>query len=233
MALVVVAALLPTGCVRRRLAVRSNPPGALVFVDNQQIGTTPCSVDFTYYGTREIRLIKPGFETLTVNQPIPMPWYQVPPIDFVSDNLLPNQILDHRTVSFDLQPQMVVPTEQLLERADQLRQATFQSTVAPAVPLGVPNTTFVPSEAMPPGTFTPLPTFAPAPSLAPTPTPLPPVIESAPSTFAPSGAAPSTGLPSTLPFAPPALPVESPSGGFAPQPGSPQQGPPLVSPPLR
>ena len=27
-----------TGCVRRRLTVRSNPPGALVYVDNQQIG---------------------------------------------------------------------------------------------------------------------------------------------------------------------------------------------------
>src|SRR5688572_10814496 len=32
-----------SGCVRRRLNVRSNPPGALVYVDNQQIGTTPCS----------------------------------------------------------------------------------------------------------------------------------------------------------------------------------------------
>ena len=64
----------------------------MVFVDNQQIGTTPCSVDFTYYGTREIRLVKPGFETLTVNQPIPTPWYQIPPIDFVSENLVPTQI---------------------------------------------------------------------------------------------------------------------------------------------
>src|SRR4026207_657261 len=65
--------------VRRRLNVNSNPQGALVYVDNQQIGSTPCSVDFTYYGTREIRLIKPGFETLTVNQPIPAPWYEYTP----------------------------------------------------------------------------------------------------------------------------------------------------------
>jgi len=38
MALLLAATLLPSGCVRRRLAVRSNPPGALVFVDNQQVG---------------------------------------------------------------------------------------------------------------------------------------------------------------------------------------------------
>ena len=84
--LLIVATTLPaTGAVRRRLNVNSNPAGALVYVDNQEIGTTPCSVDFTYYGTREVRLIKPGFETLTVNQPIPTPWYEYVPLDFVSE----------------------------------------------------------------------------------------------------------------------------------------------------
>jgi hypothetical protein len=131
--LFVLVTLLPVnGCVRRRLNVRTNPPGALVYVDNQQIGSTPCSVDFTYYGTREIRMIKPGYETLTVNQPIPTPWYQIPPLDFVSENLVPTKIRDNRTVTFDLAPQIIVPTEQLLDRANQLRQETVQFPVAPA-----------------------------------------------------------------------------------------------------
>lgn len=126
-AIVFVLMLLPaSGCVRRRLNVRTNPPGALVYVDNQQIGTTPCSVDFTYYGTREIRLVKPGYETLTVNQPIPMPWYQIPPLDFVSENLVPTKIRDNRTVSYNLAPQLIVPTQQILDRANQLRQETNQ-----------------------------------------------------------------------------------------------------------
>jgi hypothetical protein len=147
--------LLPGGCVRRRLNVRSNPPGALVYVDNQQIGTTPCSVDFTYYGTREIRLIKPGYETLTVNQPIPTPWYEFPPLDFISENLVPNKIRDNRTVSFDMAPQLIVPTEQLLDRARQLRQDTQQYPVAPAsgmAPMGVSG---------PPAVVVPPPTMAP------------------------------------------------------------------------
>jgi hypothetical protein len=135
--LLAVGMVLLPGCVRRRLNVRTNPPGALVYVDNQQIGTTPCSVDFTYYGTREIRLIKPGFETLTVNQPIPTPWYQIPPIDFVSENLVPTKIRDNRTVTYDLAPQLVVPKEQLLERANQLRQDTLQYPVQPAAAIGV------------------------------------------------------------------------------------------------
>jgi hypothetical protein len=120
--------------------VRTNPPGALVYVDNQQIGTTPCSVDFTYYGTREIRMVKPGYETLTVNQPIPAPWYQIPPIDFFSENLTPTKIRDNRTVMYDLAPQVIVPQEQLLERANQLRQDTLAYPVQPAgvtAPVGV------------------------------------------------------------------------------------------------
>jgi PEGA domain len=124
--------LLPSGCVRRRLNVHSNPPGALVYVDNQQIGTTPCSVDFTYYGTREIRLVKPGYETLTINQPIPTPWYQIPPLDFVSENFVPNKIRDNRTVCYNLAPQFIVPTQELIDRANQLRQDTQQYPVAPA-----------------------------------------------------------------------------------------------------
>jgi len=242
LALVLAAMLLPTGCVRRRLAVRSNPPGALVFVDNQQIGTTPCSVDFTYYGTREIRLVKPGYETLTVNQPIPTPWYEIPPIDFVSENLVPSKILDHRTASFEMQPQLIVPTEQLVDRANQLRQVTLESATVPPASVAIPNAT-VPLNPTPldPTPLSPVPVGPPAgaapvgsPFAAPqptsllptTPTPLPPTSSVAPpSTFSPTPAPASSA-----PFAPPSLP---PTLETAPTTNTPQQGPPLVSPPLR
>jgi hypothetical protein len=173
LAIVICLSLLPaSGCVRRRLNVRSNPPGALVYVDNQQIGTTPCSVDFTYYGTREIRLIKPGYETLTVNQPIPTPWYQVPPLDFVSENLTPTKIRDNRTVTYDMAPQIVVPTEQLLDRANQLRQETLQFPVSPAaasLPVGQP-TVVAPTIVTPPPVMAPAgpPTFGPGTIAPPT-----------------------------------------------------------------
>ena len=120
------------GCVRRRLEVRTNPPGAMVYVDNQRIGTTPCGVDFTYYGTREIRLVKPGYETLSINQPIPTPWWEFPPLDFVSENLVPSKIRDNRTVSYNLQPQVLIPDDQLIIRGEQLRHDTTGSTVQPA-----------------------------------------------------------------------------------------------------
>jgi hypothetical protein len=131
-----------SGCVRRRLNVRTNPPGALVYVDNQLIGETPCGVDFTYYGTREIRLVKPGFETLAINQPIPTPWYEYPPLDFVSENLWPAKIRDNRTVVYDMRPQLMVPNHELINRGEQLRRDT-QITPIPAFP-AQPAGTIVP-----------------------------------------------------------------------------------------
>ena len=48
------------------MTIRTNPPGALVYVDDYEIGTTPVSTNFTYYGKRKIRIVKDGYETLTV-----------------------------------------------------------------------------------------------------------------------------------------------------------------------
>jgi hypothetical protein len=121
------------------MTIRSNPPGAMVYVDDypDPIGTTPVSHNFTYYGTRKIRLVKDGYETLTVLQPIPQPWYQVPPFDFVTENLLPGELRDRRTLSYQLAPQAVVPMDQLLDRAEQLRARAQSSGIvrwSPAAP---------------------------------------------------------------------------------------------------
>jgi hypothetical protein len=126
----------PLGCVQRRLTIRSNPPGALVYVDDHPLGTTPVSTDFVYYGTRKMRLVKSGHETLTVLQPIPAPWYEYPGLDFVSENLVPGEIRDERVVEYQLQPQMVVPSIQLLERGENLRHGAASTPQLPAPPTG-------------------------------------------------------------------------------------------------
>ena len=152
----VVTALLcasQAGCVQRRLTIRSNPPGALVYVDDYEIGRTPVSTDFVYYGTRKIRLVKDGFETLTVLQPIPSPWYEIPPLDFVSENIVPSEIRDERALNFQLVPQVIVPEDQLLGRAENLRRSG-QFPATPATPLRPA----VRTEPIPPGVPTaPLP----------------------------------------------------------------------------
>lgn len=122
------------GCVQRRITVRSNPPGALVYVDKYEIGKTPCSVEYIYYGTREIKLVKDGYETLTVLQWIPPALYEIPPVDFFAENVLPFELRDERTFDYQLVPTRVVPTNQLLGRAENLRQATRLENLAAGPP---------------------------------------------------------------------------------------------------
>jgi len=127
------------GCVQRRLTIRSNPPGAYVYVDNYPIGTTPVATDFVYYGKRQFRLVRDGFETLTVEQRVRAPWYEWFGIDFISENLVPYNIRDEQTLNFQLVPQHVPSIPQLTARSEELRTTTqAQRYVPPAAPPQLP-----------------------------------------------------------------------------------------------
>jgi hypothetical protein len=150
------AVLLSGGCVQRRMTIRTNPPGAQVYIDNQEIGRTPVSTDFVYYGRRDIRLVKDGYETLTVKQPIWAPWYEWPGLAFVAENVWPGEIRDERRFDYQMQPAMVVPSQALLGRAEELRKSQVVSPAAAPVVAGPPETTISP----PPATV-PAPTGGP------------------------------------------------------------------------
>jgi len=104
----------------------------MVYVDDYKIGPTPITTSFTYYGTRKIRLVKDGYQTLTVYERITPPWYQIPPMDFFAENVLGREIRDTRVLEYQLQPQPIAPTQQLLDRADVLRRQAGSSPPLPA-----------------------------------------------------------------------------------------------------
>lgn len=214
---VVVLAVGTSGCVQRRLTVRTNPPGAQVYIDDYDIGTTPVSTSFIYYGTRKIRLVKDGYETLTVDQKISAPWYQYFPLDFVSENVWPGEIRDEQVFDYQLAPQRVVPTELLLERAENLRASQ---------PVGIaPPGTGEIFTSPPPGVAPGTPLLAPSgPQLVPAPTGLAPA--------PPAGAYPNVPPPppfSGTPRAPALQMTPGVSPGYvAPAPTSPY--PPAFAP---
>jgi hypothetical protein len=190
------------GCVQRRLTIRSNPPGALVMIDNHNIGITPCSTDYTYYGKRNIQLIRDGYETLNDSRWILPPWYEIPPIDLVSENAIPYELRDERIIDYQLMPQKVVPTQQLLGRAENLRQTTHLESVAPTASprpfSGLFPASPAPPPAAAPGTW-PLPaptqTLPPPPPVS-TPAPYSPPLSNVPAYSPPGGfSSPSGPLP--------------------------------------
>ena len=165
--LISVALLLaPSGCVRRRMTVRTNPIGASVFVDKQFIGTSPVSTDFIYYGTREIEVVLAGYRTEKVLRKIHAPWYEIPPLDFVSETLWPGELRDQRVIDITLVPEQVVSSQELLARGNSLRLQAAQGIATPLPPTAQPVLPGVnPSQPIdptypilpPPTTTTPLP----------------------------------------------------------------------------
>lgn len=186
-----ILAVLPAGgCVQRRMTVRSSPPGAMVYVDDYQIGTAPVSTDFVYYGTRKIRLVKDGYETLTVRQPFPLPWYQIFPLDFVTENLWPWEIRDERVIDLAMAPATPTIPESVVARAEQVRAASAATIPKPPpAPVALPP---VPAAPVPPPMLVPQPPQQQAfpPQSVPA-APLPPPPDFAPPTFLPPSGGPS------------------------------------------
>ena len=113
--------LLQVGCVHRRVTINSNPQGALVRIDGKEIGYTPASVDYTWYGTREVQLVKDGYETQTQLIDIAPPWYQRFPLDFLSDNFLGTHVRDHRRFDLQMRPRQPDIPADMIQRGRSLR----------------------------------------------------------------------------------------------------------------
>jgi hypothetical protein len=122
------------GCVERRFIINSQPQGALVYSSTgDYLGATPLDYYFVYYGKYQFTLVKPGHEPLTVVQDVAAPWYELPGIDFISENINPFKVRDVRTFCYTLQPAVAVPPDELLNQASQLR-ARGQALGAPRKP---------------------------------------------------------------------------------------------------
>ncbi len=111
------------GCVRRTMMIRTEPvSGARVFVNDEEIGVSPVSKDFTWYGDYDVIIRHPDYETLKTHWRLEKPWYQYPPVDFVAEVLVPVTIHDNRHErTFTLEPRRTTTREELLGRADELR----------------------------------------------------------------------------------------------------------------
>ena len=125
-----------TGCVKRRYTIRTDPPGALVYVNGEEIGTTPVSKSYTFYADREIILVADGYKTEKVLEPFAAPWWDNDLTDFFSENLLPVTLRDEREFDYKLVPFANPAPEEVLNRAQALRQLG-------QAPAPVPRRTFL------------------------------------------------------------------------------------------
>ena len=108
---VVMTAMLMAGCVRRSLTIRTDPPGASVFVNDISRGVTPVTYDFAWYGWHRVILQKSGYERLDDRRMIRAPIYLWIPIDLAME-ILPFPVRDRRTWNYTLTPLEEPPAPQ-------------------------------------------------------------------------------------------------------------------------
>jgi hypothetical protein len=119
------------GCVLRSLTIDSQPSGAIVYLDDELIGETPVTAPFTYYGTRKITLEKVDaegrliYERKIVYEKIKPPYYQILPLDFFAELIIPAKLKDEHYFTYQLDPIQETPKaerqKELMKNAEELR----------------------------------------------------------------------------------------------------------------
>lgn len=119
--------LLLPACAQRRIRVTSEPSGARVWLNDEDIGRTPTEAAFTFYGHYDLRLEHPGFEPYHAEHMAWAPLHEYPGPDLVAA-AIPARIRDtvrwhvvmRPTPETTLEPEVM--RSELIDRAAALRE---------------------------------------------------------------------------------------------------------------
>ncbi len=120
------ATLAAGGCVRRTMTITTEPPQALVFLNDEEVGRSEVKTDFLWYGDYDVVIRMEGYETLHTHWDVKPPWYQRVPFDFFAEVFWPGTIVDARSHHFVLTEAQLPTSAELIERATELRQEALQ-----------------------------------------------------------------------------------------------------------
>lgn len=126
-AVAIFAVILLSGCVEQRLTIVTEPEEAIVWLNDEEVGVTPVTVNFNWYGDYRVRIEKPGYEILNTHQLLERPLHDKFPFDFFAEVLWPQTIEDTYTWTFELQPYHQASAEELIEAAHTMREGANQN----------------------------------------------------------------------------------------------------------
>lgn len=124
--------LLLGGCVQRTISITSEPDGALVWLNDREVGRTPLEVGFVHYGVYDVRLEREGYETLLTSGDAKTPWWETVGIDLFAE-MLPADLHSRVEWHYVLRPLDDDPAG-LQERAHQMREALRGDGAGPPAP---------------------------------------------------------------------------------------------------
>ncbi len=115
------ATVILAGCVERKLTINTEPQGANVILNDQEIGVSPVTVPFNWYGDYWVRISKDGYEMLDTHRKLKAPLHDYPPFDLFAQILFPGRIVDAYEWTFELAPKEYPTREELIEKGQSLQ----------------------------------------------------------------------------------------------------------------
>lgn len=118
-----------TGGGHRTIRVTSEPAGAVVWVNDVEIGRTPVETDFTFFGTYDVRLRLEGYEPVTTSRKADAPLHEWPGFDLAAA-VIPFRFETLIEWHFDLEEAEEFRLDEgeaerrLLDRAGEMRRVT-------------------------------------------------------------------------------------------------------------
>ncbi len=112
-----------SGCTQRELTIKTVPEGAYVELNDEQVGASPVTVGFNWYGIYRVRLQKEGFKTLKMNKELARPASDYFPLDIFRSILEPGAV-DRYEWTFELEEYSTGKREDLITRAEKTQRRT-------------------------------------------------------------------------------------------------------------
>ena len=116
------AALFLSGCVERKLTINTVPTGALVELNDEEIGQSPVTVSFKWYGDYNIRVSKKGYEILQTHRKLEQTFHDKFPFDFIYGVLSPKKIVDEHEWTFHLKKYTPPDRDELIKQSIRVKQ---------------------------------------------------------------------------------------------------------------
>ena len=82
-----------SGCVERKLTINTSPADALIVLNDEEVGTSPVTIGFQWYGDYNVRISKKGYQTLVTHRKLKRPTHDRFPFDLFA-TLWPGRIVN-------------------------------------------------------------------------------------------------------------------------------------------
>jgi hypothetical protein len=107
------------GCVRRVVEITSEPSGALVWMNDREVGVTPCEVEILHYGEYDLRVNRDGWEPVVAGRSANPPIWDLPGPDLIAE-LLPFEVESRAVWHVVLEPENL-DADAVMARAEAMR----------------------------------------------------------------------------------------------------------------